>query len=157
MPVTSVTCNASQFVLCLALFLVTLQVSGPAAAGCEARVSLMDFGRLDLDQGGEVTGELIVNCDEPGGFSVGLSAGIGDFVGRKMRGADGAELHYNLFVDPTRQRIWGDGVSAGTQRIEGENDGRRPSIIPIYGIVPSRQSVLTGPYSDNLLVTVEKL
>lgn len=157
MPVTSVTCRTRQLLWCLALFLVTLQVSAPAAAGCEARVSLVDFGRLDLDDGGEVTGELIVNCDEPGGFSVGVSAGIGDFSGRKMRGADGHELRYNLFVDPTRQRVWGDGISGGTQTIKGENDGRRPSVIPIYGIIPSKQSVLVGAYSDNLQVSVEKL
>jgi len=144
-------------ILGLPIFLASLQINAPAVAGCEATVSLMDFGRLDLEKGGDVTGELVVNCDEPGGFSVGLSPGLGDYVGRKMRGADGTELHYNLFVDPTRRRIWGDGVSAGTQTIKGENDGRRPSIIPIYGVVPSRQSVLTGPYSDNLLVTVEKL
>ncbi len=157
MPVMIATRQARWFLGCLIPFLMMLQVSVPAAAGCEASVSLVDFGRLDLERGGEVTGELIVNCDEPGGFSIGLSPGIGDFTKRRMRGSDGAELVYNLFVDPARRRVWGDGVSAGTQRIKGENDGRRPSIIPIYGIVPSRQSVLTGPYSDNLLVTIEKL
>ncbi len=157
MPVTSAPRKTSQSALCLALFLVTMQVSAPAAAGCEATISLMDFGRLDLDKGGQVTGELTVRCDEPGGFSALLSQGLGDFTGRKMRGTDGAELRYNLFVDPARQSIWGDGISAGTQTIKGENDGRRATIIPIYGIVPSRQSVLTGPYSDNLLVTVERL
>lgn len=157
MPVTSVTCKTSQFILCLALFLVTLQVSAPAAAGCEASVSLVDFGELDLDRGENVSGELVVTCDQPAAFSVALSAGLGDFVRRKMQGTDGAALRYNLFVDAARRRVWGDGVSAGTQTILGENDGRRPSIIPIYGVVPSRQKVLVGPYSDNLLVTVEEL
>lgn len=157
MSVNTRTCRARWSLLYLLPFLVMLQVSAPAAAGCDATISLVDFGRLDLEEGGQITGELTVNCDEPGGFSVGLSQGIGDFVLRKMRGSQGAELRYNLFVDPARRRIWGDGISAGTQTIKGENDGRRPSIIPIYGTVPSRQSVLTGPYSDNLLVTVEKL
>ena len=138
--------------------LVTMQVSAPAAAGeCEASVSLVDFGRLDLERGGNVSGEVIVTCDEPSRFSVALSSGVGSYRLRKMRGADGAELKYNLFVDPARRRIWGDGVSEGTQTIGGESDGRRPLVIPIYGIVPPRQSVLTGPYSDNLLVTVENL
>ncbi len=156
MRVTGASCRANQFVVCLALFLVTLQVSSPAAAGCQATISLMDFGRLDLDRGGHVTGELTVHCDEPGAFSAMLSQGLGDFTGRKMRGTDGAELRYNLYVDPARQSIWGDGISAGTQTIKGESDGRRPTIIPVYGTVPSRQSVLTGPYNDNLVVTVEK-
>jgi spore coat protein U-like protein len=150
-------CRRRRRLLWLLPLLTALQVSAPAAAGCDAVVSLVDFGQLDLDEGAEVTGELVVDCDEPGRFSVGLSQGIGDFDGRMMRGADGAELRYNLFVDPGRRYIWGDGVSAGTQTIKGDADGRRPSIIPIYGIVPSRQSVLTGPYSDNLLVTVKRL
>ena len=142
---------------CLFAFMASLLVNAPAIAECEATVSLVDFGRLDLEKGGDVTGELIVHCDEPSGFSVGLSPGLGAYLGRKMRGADGSELRYNLFVDPARQRVWGDGRSAGTLTIKGENDGRRPSVIPIYGSVPSRQRVLTGAYSDNLLVTLERL
>ena len=134
--------------------LAPLALSAPAAAGCDASVSLVDFGRLDLERGGDVTGELIVSCDQPSRFDVALSAGLGDFVRRKMRGDDGSELRYNLFVDPARRSVWGDGVSAGTQTIKGENDGRRPSIIPIYGQIPSRQKVTTGSYQDNLLVTV---
>ena len=120
-------------------------------------MSLVDFGRLDLDRGGRVSGELIVTCDEPGRFSVALSPGLGSFRLRKMQGTDGSFLKYNLYVDSARRRIWGDGVSAGTQTIRGESDGRRPLIIPVYGVVPPQQSVLTGAYSDNLLVTVENL
>jgi len=138
-------------------FLLAMQLSAPASADCEASVSLVDFGRLDLSKGGRVNGELVVTCDQPSGFSVALSPGLGSFRLRKMQGGDGSELKYNLFVDSTRRRIWGDGVSAGTQTIRGKSDGRRPEIIPVYGIVPPRQSVLTGAYSDNLLVTVEKL
>ena len=60
-----------------------------------------------------------------------------------MLGADGSELNDDLYVDSARRRVWGDGVSAGTQAIRGESDGRRPSIIPVFGTVPLRQSVLT--------------
>ncbi len=144
-------------IVCCLPFLVTLQVSAPAAAGCDAVVSLVDFGKLDLERGGDVSGEVVVTCDQPGRFSVALSAGLGDYRLRKMRGGDGSDLVYNLFVDPGRRSVWGDGVSAGTRTILGENDGRRPSIIPIYAVVPPRQSVLTGSYRDNLLVTVDNL
>ena len=142
---------------CLLALVATLPTSVPAAAGCQATVSLMDFGRLDLDEGGDVSGELVVTCDQPGSFNVALSAGLGDYSRRKMQNAEGSELIYNLYVDSSRQRVWGDGVSAGTQAIRGESDGRRPAIIPVYGVVPPNQSVLTGPYRDNLLVTVGNL
>ncbi len=158
MQITRLSQYVSRSLLWLLPLLVTMQVSAPAAAGdCEASVSLVDFGRLDLEKGGDVSGEVIVTCDQPGQFSVALSSGVGSYRFRRMRGTDGAELKYNLFVDPARRRIWGDGVSEGTQTIRGESDGRRPLVIPVYGIVPPRQSVLTGPYSDNLLVTIENL
>lgn len=142
---------------CFPPFLAILLLSAPAAANCDASVSLMDFGRLDLEHGGHINGEVIVTCDGPGRFSLALSTGTGSYHLRKMRGVDGNVLKYNLFVDPARRRVWGDGVSSGTQTIRGESDGRRPLSIPVYGLVPPRQSVLTGPYSDNLLVTVENL
>ena len=157
MPMTGNPRRLLRLAVWLLPLLVTMQVSAPAAADCEATVSLVDFGRLDLERGGNVSGEVIVTCDQPGPFSVALSAGTGDYRLRKMQGSDGSELVYNLFVDPGRRRVWGDGVSAGTQTIRGESDGRRPLIIPVYGLVPPRQSVLTGAYSDNLLVTVDNL
>ena len=153
--------SASRRLLRLAAWLLpafaTMHVSAPAAAACEASVSLVDFGQLDLEQGGNVSGEVVVTCDQPGRFSVTATAGTGSYRLRKMIGTDGSELKYNLFVDPARRRIWGDGVSAGTQTIVGESDGRRPLTIPVYGKVPPRQSVLSGAYSDNLLVMVENL
>lgn len=157
MRMTDMSRRTCYLAIWLLPFLVTMQVSAPAAAKCDAVVSLVDFGQLDLERGGNVSGEVIVTCDEPSRFSVALSAGTGNYRLRKMLGTDGHELKYNLFVDSARRRIWGDGVSAGTLTIRGESDGRRPLVIPVYGLVPPRQSVLTGAYSDNLLVTVENL
>jgi spore coat protein U-like protein len=136
---------------------LAMQASAPAAAECDASVSLVDFGKLDLQEGGDVSGELVVTCDQPGRFSVRASEGLGSYRLRKMSGSDGHELSYNLYVDSAKRSIWGDGVSEGTQTIRGESDGRRPLTIPVYGFVPPRQTVLTGTYSDNLLVTVENL
>lgn len=157
MRVNMTFCRLRPVAFGLAALLVTLQVSAPAAAGCDASVSLVDFGQVDLNEGGKVSGQLTVTCDQPGRFSVALSEGIGSYRLRKMRGADGSELDYNLFVDSARRRVWGDGVSEGTQTIDGESDGRRAEVIPVYGTLPPRQSALTGAYSDNLLVSVEKL
>ena len=157
MPMTKTARNALRSAVWLVPLLVTWHISTPAVADCEASVSLVDFGRLDLEEGGDVSGEVTVICDEPGRFSVALSEGRGSFRLRKMKGSNGSELRYNLFVDSGRRSVWGDGVSSGTQTIRGESDGRRPLSIPVYGTVPPRQSVVAGPYSDNLLVTVENL
>ena len=65
-------------------------------------------------------------------------------------------LRYNLYVDPARQRVWGDGESGGTARIAGESDGRKAVTYTIYGRIPGRQSVRTGHYHDSVKVSVSR-
>lgn len=137
------------------LALCTL-VAPPAADACEVSVSLVDFGRVDLDRGGEITGEVAVRCPTARRFALSLSPGHGDYRMRRMRGPDGAELKYNLFVDPARVRVWGDGVTAGTARLTGRTDGRKATLITVYGRIPSDQRAgRAGAYADALTVTLE--
>lgn len=78
--------KARQAIRLLLPFLAVLLSTAPAVADCDATISLVDFGRLDLQRGGDITGELVVQCDQPSEFSVTLSAGLGDYVRRRMRG-----------------------------------------------------------------------
>ena len=128
---------------------------GAVAGACDVRISLVDFGRLDFEKGEDVTGELSVACDAPRAFAVTATRGLGDYDMRRMRSADGAELRYNLFVDPARRRVWGDG-SGGTARLVGQTDGRRPATFTIYGYVPGGQKVRRGSYSDSVTVALER-
>ena len=102
---------------CLGLALAMLSGAPPVAAGCDASCGLVDFGRVEFRRPTRVSGKLTVRCDAPTRFEVIASEGFGDYGERRMRGPDGAELRYNLFVDAARQRVWGDGLSAGTARI----------------------------------------
>jgi spore coat protein U-like protein len=135
-----------------ALLLALALAAAPARAGCQASVSLVDFGALDLRRGGTLTGALSVACDGAQAFAVTASAGYGSFAQRAMRGPDGHVLYYNLFVDPGRRLVWGDGVAGGTTVIHGLSDGRRPVSIPVYAQVPPGQIVLAGAYSDAVVV-----
>jgi spore coat protein U-like protein len=150
----SVSRPAGVFVLGLVLLLAGTGADA-RAAGCDVHISLVDFGRLDFEKGEEVTGELVVACDAPRAFAVSATRGFGDYDMRRMRSADGAELRYNLFVDPARRRVWGDG-SAGTARLVGQTDGRRPATFTIYGFVPGGQTVRRGSYSDSVTVALER-
>jgi spore coat protein U-like protein len=140
----------------VALLLLAAMAAAPAKAGCDAVVTLVDFGRLDPKKGGEITGELTVTCDQAAEFAVALSAGHGDYRLRRMRDPDGSELRYNLYIDPARRRVWGDGATAGTATIRGQSDGRKPVRFTVYGQVSPRQKVDAGDYRDNLLLTVKK-
>lgn len=82
----------------------------------------------------------------------------GSYVSRSM--ASGANvLNYNLYTDPGRSTVWGDG-SGGTESIsytlllpELGNDSRTNWI---YGRIPAGQTwVVPGEYADTIIVTIE--
>ena len=81
------------------------------------------------------------------------AATVGSIETSFRRGmSSGAErLQYNVYLDETRTRIWGDG-SGGTDYyvklnpvLEGLN---------MYGRIMPRQSVRAGTYTDSLKVTI---
>ena len=63
----------------------------------------------------------------------------------------GALLQYNLYTDPARTEIWGDGQFGVT--VPGAGNGTTQSF-PVYGRVFPGQVVPSGPYSDYIQVTV---
>lgn len=144
-------------VIGVGLWLQLWTVAAAQAAGsCEVSISLVDFGRVDVRRGGEITGEVAVRCPTAQRFALSLSRGHGDYRMRRMRGPDGAELEYNLFVDPAHLRVWGDGIAGGTARLTGRTDGRRTTLITVYGRIPRGQrGGRAGAYADALTVTLE--
>jgi spore coat protein U-like protein len=59
-------------------------------------------------------------------------------------------LSYNLYLDPTRLTIWGDG-SAGTGTV---NSTGITGSSTVYGRIPARQNAVVGMYADVVIVTV---
>lgn len=77
----------------------------------------------------------------------------GTFVHRMMRG--GEALLYDLFIDPARTMIWGNG-SKGTLAYVGACCAvGKYTTAGIYARIPPGQDVSAGRYSDTLLVTFE--
>ena len=70
--------------------------------------------------------------------TMGPSAVAGSIAERRMRGAGGDELRYNIFQDQRGARIWGDGAAGGSAAIVS---GRKDITLEMYGIVPPRQDV----------------
>ncbi|MCP3065098.1 spore coat U domain-containing protein [Myxococcus sp. K38C18041901] len=104
----------------------------------------------------ETTGSVVYRCmahSTP--ITIELGAGRSNTpAARQMQGPATNTLAYNLFVDPTRLNIWGDG-SAGTYRLGPFLPLLGLDVaIPIYGRIPAQQSASQGAYSDTLVVTL---
>lgn len=130
------------------------------AIHCQVSLNPIDFGiyrplqAVPLD----VTGTITVRCmAQPGSYGVTIgSGGSGDFVARALTSGTGGTLIYNLYRDPARTQIWGDG-SPSTFIVAGARTDRgRPTVTdhPVYGRVIAGQTPDPGTYVDNLLVTV---
>jgi len=144
----------------LALLLLFLAWEAQAACNVSATsvsfVGYDAFSSVPLDSTGSVT----VSCDEVPPpdpvISISPSGNSGGFFPRKMRRVSGADmLEYNLFIDPSISRVWGDGT-AGTNTVRLKNVHRQksPVVTTIYGRIPPRQNVRAGAYRDTLTVTI---
>ena len=140
--------HAARRVLVLALMLAL-----PAGAAAECTLNIVDvsFGAYDPFSAGDtdITGNVSVSCDAETSLQVSLSAGLGSFATRHLQSGSDL-LRYNLFTDPSRLTIWGDG-SPGTSLLSLSGTGGNYTV---YGRIPARQNVPVGTYGDTITVTL---
>lgn len=155
----------------LTVLLVTTAIFAPApalaAARCQTSVSPMSFAAMAMFTGSpdrDSTAAVDFNCTDDGlpptppadvSYTIALSAGSGaSFLPRSMSGT-GDALEYNLYLDPNRSAVWGDGTNAtvtasGNFPVPGGNSHL------VYGRIPGGQTgVGRGLYADSVTVTVE--
>jgi spore coat protein U-like protein len=135
------------------LFASLLAIATPYAhpAGCSVSTVGLNFGNYDvfstLDD--DITGTIDVSCQASTSYSISLSSGSGTYSARTLLSA-GNLLNYNLYIDPTRLTIWGDG-SAATGTVSGSGT---TGSYTVYGRIPARQNAVVGIYADIVTVTV---
>ena len=139
----------------LPLLLIGTLMTHTEVWACEVVATGVYFGSYDSTASQTVTGTgfLQLTCPQPA--IIRLNAGLhsqGAFTARQLvsMNQDG-DLRYNLYLEPTALRIWGDG-SANTV-VEQVPAG--VSHLTIYGQIPGGQKVPVGTYSDNVTVTIE--
>jgi spore coat protein U-like protein len=105
------------------------------------------------------TGSITVNCNNPEKKPIAImiaisTGGSGIFTPRQMKTVTGTDsLNYNLYTDPSRATIWGDGT--GASATVNSVVTRDTTLSPIiYASIPPLQNVRVGNYSDLLVVTV---
>jgi spore coat protein U-like protein len=137
------------------LLACALAVAAPVArpAGCSVSTLGLSFGNYDVFStlNDDITGTLNVNCPSATSYSISLSSGSGTYASRAMTNGINV-LSYNLYLDPTRLTIWGDG-SAGTGTVSGTGTGATVGS-PVYGRIPAGQNAYVGSYADVVTVTV---
>ena len=115
----------------------------------------VSFGQYDptASQALTATGFIRLTCPNPA--IIRLNAGLhsqGAFTSRQLISSNHTDrMRYNLFLEPTALRVWGDG-SANTfvhQVPAGVSN------LPIYGVIPGGQRLPVGLHSDTIAVTVE--
>jgi spore coat protein U-like protein len=124
---------------------------GAAIADCSVNVIGLSFGSYDTFAATDtdITGSVSVNCDATTSVQIALSAGFGPFATRQMK-SGASSLFYNLYTDPSRLTIWGDG-SPGTSLLSFSGV---TGTYTVYGRIPARQNVPVGTYGDTITVTL---
>jgi spore coat protein U-like protein len=159
-----------QFLSLLSLLILVLALPGRGAlaATCSVNVQPLVFGAYQplalaaLDG----TADLTVTCartspsTETVNYTVGLSVGAGSFSAREMTGS-GDKLLYNLYSDPARITVWGDGAGAGLVAgqlvLNVSGPSSEMNVHPVYGRIYANQpTVRPGLYTSSapIMVTV---
>jgi spore coat protein U-like protein len=148
----------SGFALAAIILLIGLAPGTAAAINCRVTVVPFAFGNyspgdtVPLD----VTGNIDVRCQgTPGSFLATLSTGTsGSFAERHMLSSPSIML-YNFYINPARTIVWGDGTGGSQPIIRVKSrPGRQDFALPVYGRIPPAQSVSSGAYSDDIIVTI---
>jgi spore coat protein U-like protein len=152
--------RATRTALAAAVFFLAAVSARALLGSCSfSVVTGVSFGNYDplnatpLDQ----TGTIVFACTgliPLQTVTVDLSTGSsGSYAVRTMvRGA--GTLNYNLFLDPTRTAIWGNGMP-GTVHfgpvllVNGVNE-----TLTIYGRIPAQQTSPVGNYTDTVVATI---
>ena len=128
-----------------------------ALAVCSLSGTSISFGNYDVFSTSplDTNGSIVYRCgNADNNISISLNqGGASSFNPRRM--LKGSEvLNYNLYLDAARTVIWGDGTG-GTQTYFIKNPPNNQDVtVPVYGRVPTGQSVSKGAYSNTITVTI---
>jgi spore coat protein U-like protein len=85
---------------------------------------------------------------------ISLSAGNAGQYQRYLT-AGGDKLRYNLFLDPERTTIWGDGTNGSAVYSAQAQPNGKDVIVPVFGRIFADQDVEAGFYTDQIIVTLD--
>lgn len=136
------------------------------AASCTVTPSGLAFGNYDPSSAipTDTTGTITVSCSAAVAatttYTLALSAGTSGTIGQRTLTSGHSTLNYQLYSDPTRSVVWGDGTG-GSSTVTGSIivvlsgvTGSGSQIQTVFGRIPAGQLSVPASYSDTILLTV---
>ena len=148
---------AKSLLIALLVTAAVVSLSFSALAVCSLSSTSISFGTYDVFSTSplDTNGSIVYRCgNSDNNISISFDrGGAASFNPRQMRNGSQA-LNYNLYLDAARTIIWGDGT-AGTQTYFIKNPPNNQDVmVPVYGRVPTGQSVSRGVYSNTIVETI---
>ncbi len=140
-------------------------LAAPAfAAQCnfsEMGGTLIDFGVRSAAINSDIIGidDVRFTCSDgivpTIGYTVAISAGSsGNFAQRTLQHG-GDVLNYNIYTEATFTQIFGDGQpGSNSSTVSGLCVSGQSCIVPVYGRINGGQSVSSGVFTDEVVVTI---
>lgn len=132
--------------------LASLFAATPArAATCTVSPQNLSFGLYDplSSSTSDTVATITVTCDAETAFEIALGPGSGSYAARTMT-AGPDTMVYNLYIDPQRTLVWGDGM--GGSNTVGAVSAQRD--FSVYARAPALQNLRPGVYGDSVAITV---
>lgn len=143
----------------------SLTVQATVSANCTVTAATLDFGSYDplvthAATDLAVSQALTIKCTKgTAATSIDLSPGANFSGTRRMLGAPGNFLNYELYKEATHTNVWTTG--AGTGVVPAASTGKNNPLtfssgaaLAVFGMVPRDQDVATGSYSDTVTITI---
>lgn len=129
---------------------------GNSPLDVQGRIAYRCYNANKVDQAARARGAASPPAVDSGKLivQISISPGNGGGFNRYMTGT-GDLLHYNVYLDPQRQSVWGDGTGGTQFYTEHAQPNNHVVVVPVYGRVAGAQDVLAGAYSDRLVVTLD--
>ena len=133
----------------------------PGGPTCAIETRPLSFGNFDpeADTNVDAVAQVIYTCNNQANkIRIEMTTGgAGTFSPRHMSAGTGLDfLDYNIYLDATRQTVWGQGLFGTDVYYENNPPNGTPVIVPAFGRIPARQtpSPPPGQYVDLLTVRV---
>ncbi|BAY20613.1 hypothetical protein NIES2100_03550 [Calothrix sp. NIES-2100] len=147
--------NGKNLLLAIGTILTSTLFITPALCQCSFSSTSVIFGAYDVFNTTSTTstGTITYDCSSanptPSLITIDLSQGnSAAYDYRELRSTNDA-INYNLYLDPGGQFIWGNGTNS--QHYTSTN---LSGTVTIYGIIPARQNVKVGNYTDSITATL---
>lgn len=154
------TASGARPALVAAAIVLAASLGGARAAdaACTIGTTPLSFGTYDVfaTSPDDSTGTITFRCGNAD-VDVSITFGPGtanSYAPRKMSGAGGDKLSYNIYIDANRTTVWGDGTGGSTMFTRHNPQNNRDINVSFYGRVPGGQDVAVGDYADTVVVTI---